>query len=135
MDLATRNGELSVGVRILDCDHRIRFETINEIHAAAERTESRRRTGTLLRRLAGFTLTHFELEEEMMAATEYPGLARHRLDHKRVMDKMKALTARYNRSGLPLDRDSLSVLSELHASHVHDGDLRYGLWLNETGKG
>jgi hemerythrin len=135
MDLNARNGELSVGVRILDCDHRVLFETIREIQAAAAKDEDRRRTGALLRRLAEFTQTHFALEEEIMAATRYPGLARHRLDHQHVMEQMKALVSRHNRRGLPLDRDSLSVLSQLHANHVEDGDLRYGLWLNEIGTG
>ena len=130
----TRDSELSVGVRLLDCDHRTLFETIDEIHAAAAKDEDRRRTGALLRRLAGFTLTHFELEEEMMAATRYPGLARHRCEHQRVMRQMKAFVLRQKRSGLPLDLESPSILSKLHATHVQDGDLRYGLWLNETGK-
>jgi len=132
MDLTVRSHKLSVGVRLLDCDHRMLFETINEIQAAAAKVEDRRRTGTLLRRLAGFTQTHFELEEEMMAATRYPGLARHRRDHQRMMDQMKALVSRHSRRALPLDREALSILSKLHATHVQDGDLRYGLWLNET---
>jgi hemerythrin-like metal-binding protein len=137
MNLTAKRSELSVGVRILDCDHRVLFDTIGEIQEAAIKDEDRRKTGALLRRLAGFTLTHFELEEEIMAATRYPGLARHRLDHRRVMEQMKALISRHNRRGLvldrKLDRDSLSILSQLHATHVQDSDLPYGLWLNETG--
>ncbi len=137
MESTAKNGESSVGVRILDCDHRMLFETIGEIQAAAA-NENRRRTSALLLRLAGFTQTHFALDEEMMAATRYPGLARHRRDHQRVIERMKAIVSRYNRGGLPQDResarDSLEILSQLHATHVHDGDLRYGLWLTETGK-
>ena len=133
MNLTAKRSELSVGVRILDCDHRMLFEAINEIQAAVAKDEDRRRTGSLLRRLERFTLTHFELEEEIMAATRYPGLARHRLDHRRVMEQMKALVSRHSRRGLPLDSDSLEILSKLHSTHVQDGDLRYGLWLNDAG--
>jgi hemerythrin len=139
MDLTAKDCDLSVGVRILDCDHRVLFDAISEIQAAAAKNESRRRTGALLRRLAGFTLTHFELEEEMMAAPGYPGLIRHRLEHQRVMEQMKTLISRHIGRALPLARDSardsLSILSKLHATHVQDGDLRYGLWLNEAFKG
>ena len=134
MGLVAGSGEQSVGVRLLDCDHRILLETINEIQNAVVADEGRRRTGALLRRLAGFTLTHFELEEEMMAATRYPELARHRREHKRVMEQMRELVARHSRRAGPLDRESLSILSKLHAGHVQDCDLRYGNWLNETGK-
>lgn len=134
MDQATGIGELSVGVKLLDCDHRVLSQTLNEIQESVAADEGRRRTGALLRRLAGFTLTHFELEEEMMEATRYPGLALHRREHDRVMERMKELVARHARRGLSLDRESMSILSHLHASHVQDGDLRYGNWLNKTSR-
>ncbi len=127
------SGDLSMGVRLLDFDHRMLFETISEIHTAVGKDDDRRRIGVLLHRLAGFTVTHFELEEEMMAATRYPGLARHRREHKRVMKKMRELVLQHSRRGQPLDPASLIMLSKVHATHVQDGDLRYGLWLNETG--
>ncbi|MGD0939491.1 MAG: bacteriohemerythrin [Terracidiphilus sp.] len=133
MELTAGDSELSVGVRLLDCDHRVLFETINEIQQSVTADKGRRRTGVLLRRLAGFTLAHFELEEEMMAATRYPGLAGHQREHKRMMEQMRELVSRHSRRGLPLDCDSLSILSRLHVSHVWDGDLRYGDWLNENG--
>lgn len=133
MESMAGNGESSVGVKLLDCDHRMLFETINEIQRAAAAEEARGRTGALLRSLAGFTQTHFELEEEMMKATGYPGLAPHRREHNRVMKQMRKLVSRHTRGGLPLDGESLTILAKLHANHVQDGDLRYGNWLNETG--
>jgi hemerythrin len=134
MDLAAGSGELRVGVKLLDCDHRVLSQTLDEIQRSVAADEGRRRTGALLRRLAGFTLTHFELEEEMMEATRYPGLAQHRREHERVMKQMRELVARHSRRGIPLDRESLSILSNLHARHAQDGDLRYGKWLNRTGR-
>ena len=35
MDLMASNGELSVGVKMLDCDHKVLFESIKELQAAA----------------------------------------------------------------------------------------------------
>lgn len=133
MESTSRSGELSVGVRLLDCDHRALFETISDIQRAVAADEDGRRTGMLLRRLAGFTLTHFELEEEMMAATRYPELVRHRQEHNRIMKRMRELVRRHARGGLVMNHEAISVLSELHATHVQDGDLRYGVWLNEAG--
>jgi hemerythrin len=134
MNLTTSNGELSVGVKMLDCDHRALFETIKELQAVAAQDADPRRTGSLLSKLANFTLTHFALEEGMMAATKFPGMDLHRLHHQRITEQVAALASRYNRAGLPLDSDSLSFLSQLHADHIQQDDLHYGLWLNAIEK-
>jgi hemerythrin len=130
VDLTTNKGELSVGVKMLDCDHRTLFETINELQFLAASDADPLRTGSLLSKLADFTLTHFALEEEMMAATKFSGMALHRLHHQRLAEHATALASRYNRGGLGLDSQSLSFLLELHANHVKQDDLHYGLWLN-----
>jgi hemerythrin len=134
MDLTANKGELSVGVKMLDCDHRTLFETIKELQAMAAQDVDPRRTGSLLSRLSNFTLTHFALEEGMMTATKFPGLALHRLHHQRITAHVAALASRHNRDNLPLGNEILSLLSELHADHVQQDDLHYGLWLNAVGK-
>jgi hemerythrin len=134
MNLPTSNGELSVGVKMLDCDHRVLFETIKELQAAAGSDADPRRTNSLLFKLADFTLTHFALEEGMMLATKYPGMDLHRLHHQRLTEHVAVLASRHNRGSLALDSEALSLLSELHADHVHQDDLHYGLWLNAIGK-
>ncbi|MGA3160020.1 MAG: bacteriohemerythrin [Terracidiphilus sp.] len=133
MDLTKSNGELSVGVKMLDCDHRALFEIINELQTAAASDSDPRRTSSLLHKLAEFTLTHFALEEGMMVATKYPEMDLHRLHHQRITEQVAALASRYNQDDNALDSQSLSVLSDLHADHVQQDDLHYGLWLNAIG--
>ena len=134
MDLPTNSGKLSIGVKMLDCDHKVLFETIKELQAAAGSDADPRRTNSLLHKLADFTLTHFALEEGMMLATEYPGMDLHRLHHQRLAEHVAVLASRHNRDGLPLQSEALNLLSELHAEHVHQDDMHYGLWLNAIGK-
>jgi len=134
MDSMTNKRELSVGVKMLDCDHRELFETIKELQTMAAGDVDPRRTSSLLSKLAEFTLTHFALEEGMMSATKFPGMALHRLHHQRLAKHAAELASRYNRGGLGLDSNSLGFLSELHADHVQQDDLHYGLWLNAVGK-
>jgi hemerythrin len=133
LDLTKSNGELSVGVKMLDCDHRALFEIINELQTAAASDSDPRRTSSLLHKLAEFTLTHFALEEGMMVATKYPEMDLHRLHHQRITEQVAALASRYNQDDNALDSQSLSVLSDLHADHVQQDDLHYGLWLNAIG--
>jgi hemerythrin len=134
LDVTAGNDDMSVGVKILDCDHREMTEALYEMQRELTAGEDPRRSESLLRKLANFSLTHFALEEGMMLATRYPGLARHRLNHRRMIERMKALVSRHRRGGLTLDRNSLSFLSELHTTHIQQDDLHYGLWLNEIGE-
>jgi hemerythrin len=135
MDLTSSNDEMSVGIKILDCDHREMTEAIYEIQAVVSADLDPGRSASLLRKLAGFSMTHFALEEGMMAATRYPGLARHRLEHHRIAEQLRAFASLHRRSDLTLDHNSLRFLAEMHAAHIQQGDLRYGLWLNKARKG
>jgi len=123
--------ELSVGVRILDCDHREMSETIMELHANELAGRERSLTASLLRKLAHFTHVHFALEEGMMAATKYPAMVLHSLKHQRMIEQLQATVARYSRRGLTLTGLSLGSLDDWHTDHVERDDLDFGLWLNE----
>ena len=134
MDLTNGNGTLSVGVTVLDCDHREMSEAIGELHAAAVAGKDRNRIGVLLRNLAHFTLTHFALEERLMAATKYPGIAPHRLNHRCLMEHLEALISLHHRDGLTKNPDSLGFLHEWLDAHIQNDDMQYGLWVNQVGK-
>jgi hemerythrin len=133
MELATEYAETSVGVRLLDCDHRQLTDAINELQAAVLGNQDRTRNGELLRKLADFTLTHFALEEGMMAATRYPGTARHRLHHQHMLEQWESVLNDCREGTVTLDGQSLSFLNDWHTDHIQEDDLKYGLWLNMHG--
>jgi hemerythrin len=108
--------------------------TISELQTVGLTDEDQSRTGLLLRKLADFSLTHFALEEAMMAATKYPQFAQHRLNHQRMIEQMQAFTSSCKLGRITLNRNSLSFLSDLHTTHVQSDDMHYGLWLNVIGK-
>ena len=130
MELTPGKGETTIGVRLLDCDHREMSEAIVELQTATGRDLEQSRTGLLLRKLSHFTLTHFALEESMMAATKYPGTNLHRLHHQRLMEQLRELVAIHNRGKLALSPDWLSALADWNTQHVETDDLHYGHWLN-----
>ena len=134
MDQSKEKINLSVGVRILDRDHRQMAEVIHDLKAATLANRDLSLTLPLLRKLAHFTMNHFAFEEDMMQTTRYPGMAVHRLNHRYLMGKLGALIAHHDRRNLPLASSSLRFLHEWHIGHVHSDDLHYGLWLNAIGK-
>lgn len=130
MNSANRIDELSVGIKILDRDHREMSETIHELQADIAAGKEQTRTGLLLSKMAGLTLAHFTLEEGMMAATKFPGLAMHRRRHQRMMEEVRAFAARRNWDGSASNPNSLWFMTGWHSAHVGRDDLDFGLWLN-----
>ncbi len=138
MALLTSDEELCVGIGALDSDHRMIAETIADLQTAVEDGQSQAQTGLLLRSLEKLTLSHFAMEEGMMAATRYPGLARHRLSHQHVLEQLQAIINRYGQDGPMQDRNQArnwaSLLAELHTSHIQREDMHFGRWMNALGK-
>lgn len=133
MTKRTENGELSVGITMLDRDHREMTEAIQELKESVWTGKNRSHTVSLLRRLAHFTLTHFALEEGIMAATNYPWMDLHRIEHQCFTGQLASLIAHCTQSGFMQNDPSLEFLSEAHINHIQKDDLRYGLWLNQHG--
>jgi hemerythrin-like metal-binding protein len=120
----------SVGVKMLDRDHRELSEILREIQSQIAVGAAGRMTSRIFGDLLRATRSHFSLEEEMMAATKFPGLAVHRLRHQWMTDQIESLAVRDGSQGLILDEPILQLFSESHLTHVHTEDLNYGLWLN-----
>ena len=129
MDLEHKAAEFSVGIKLLDCDHREQFETIAGIQELIAGDFDRKRVAVLLRKLAAFTLSHFAMEEGMMIATNYPGLIRHSLQHQRMSVHLSELASSIGSGALPVSPNSLKLLPQWHLAHVRNEDLAYGEWL------
>jgi hemerythrin-like metal-binding protein len=106
-------------------------ETINDILADLLAGKERARTGRHLSKLAAFALSHFALEEGIMAATKYPGTALHSLRHQQMMGEIRAFVVRYNRDRLPMNGMALNFVYQWHADHIEREDMSFGLWLSE----
>lgn len=129
MTLTASEEELCVGIRAVDADHQMIEDLLAGLEEAVENDASRIRIDVLLRELETRTLSHFAMEEGMMAAMRYPGLARHRIDHQQVLEKVQAVIARFGQQGVAQDRDWVSLLSELYAVHVQRDDMHFGRWV------
>ncbi len=67
MALLIWNQGMSVGVRVLDEDHKKLIAMINELHASMMEGHSNEIVGGVLRRLANYTVEHFQREEKLFA--------------------------------------------------------------------
>jgi hemerythrin len=133
MALLTWNSKYSVGIKTLDSQHTTLFDSLNELHSAMMNGQGRTITGPLLRNLVEYTRTHFSAEEALMAKSNFPGLAAHRLEHKHLTRQVEDFVGRLDRGEATINLDLLKFLQEWLTGHIQSSDRQYGPWLNEHG--
>ena len=125
------SGEL--GIQMIDRDHREIAEHIISINYDASRDPDPIRQLRSLRELERLVRSHFLLEEAMMTASRYPGVALHTMRHDWMMEQIRRLKAYWKSEKNALMRAPMGQLWESHIAHVTTEDLKYGLWLHRIG--
>jgi len=124
------NEAFSVGNAMLDSDHRILLNLLNQLHDAIDTGQSREVVGTVINVLAEYAEHHFRREEEMMAAAGYPDLAAHREQHQALEARVRELRDRWHAGERRvLDEDVVSVLKKWLTDHILGTDKSYSPWI------
>jgi hemerythrin len=133
MAFMTWSDKLSVGVKNLDDQHTVLFNTINDLHTAMMKGQARSIAGNLLNTLVTYTRNHFAAEEKLMAAASYPELTQHCVKHRELTEQVEKYVARYERGDITLSVHLLTFLSDWLTNHIQGEDRKYGPWLKEHG--
>jgi hemerythrin len=126
------NTHPSVGVKLMDRDHDCLSEILGEIQFRVAAGLGGAKTGEMVRQLAHHMQLHFALEEGMMEASRFPGIAIHQLQHKLLIDQVHALATQRGSSALRRNAEPLNFLAASHIKHIGYADLHYGIWLNAS---
>jgi hemerythrin-like metal-binding protein len=130
MEMSNHKNDL--GIKVIDRDHREISDLLLEINFNVAREADAARKIRNLRDLARATRSHLLLEESMMAATKFPGLALHRLRHQWMLQQIWQLATYWGNQKNALTREPIGLLWESHIAHMESEDWAYGLWLNGT---
>jgi len=131
--LLTWSKSKSVGVRILDDQHRGMIRILNELHAAAIKGRVGEVAGPLLSQVSCMSREHFSTEEELMEQTGYPGLAEHRAKHQALLTYAEEFLARHDGSDATSYVKLLDFLRDWLREHLRNEDKKYTVWMNEHG--
>jgi hemerythrin len=122
--------EHTVGVEIIDAQHRELYERAERLITALRRND-RSEVEPLVRYLGDYVLEHFEAEERLMLESGFPGAAAHRVEHERFKNAFAAMAADFSEKG-----PTVLVAMTLHnwisgwlAGHVAGPDAALGSWI------
>ncbi|CAA6603710.1 putative Bacteriohemerythrin [Rhodospirillaceae bacterium LM-1] len=125
--------EMSVGVKVIDADHRHLVDIINQLEIVIQKTETtrgEREDGLriLFGRLRAYTREHFSREEGMQSTSHYKGLRENQDHHKRLIADLEDLSQRFmegEKAAQPVgNEDMLKFLRHWLVDHIIKVDLK-----------
>ena len=130
MPLAQWDPTLSVGVAVLDRDHRALLNMLNELFDAMKQGQEAELLPQLFLRLHEYISTHFVREEAMMAQCGYPDLAAHHSEHLHLATRVSELSQRYQEGkSSDINLELLVLFKTWLMSHIRVSDYQYKAYL------
>jgi hemerythrin len=134
MPLMEWNQELSVGVNLLDQDHKKLVQLINDLYDAMKAGHSKDSLGAILDGLVNYTKLHFAHEEQYFAQANYPDSAAHKKEHDDLTKQVLEIQAQYRQGATgALSLKVMNFLRHWLVDHIQGCDKKYGPHLNSKG--
>ncbi len=115
--------DLSVGVEVIDNQHKRIVQYINQLQQARE-TLDRHQVGAVLSELVDYTQSHFGFEEAMMEEAGYPYLNAHKRVHELFVKRVGGLVQRFE-LGDDVADELLKTLITWLLNHIRNEDADY----------
>ena len=126
---------MSVGVPLIDSDHRALIDLINRLHDALEYGAGPSDMDQVFQSLVAYIEFHFAREEAVLAACGYPSLAEHQAEHDRFTADMRYTRDRYFSGGeAGLGPHLLAFLKDWLNNHILVEDMAYRPFLEDVAK-
>lgn len=125
--------EYSIGIRIIDEQHKELVAMLNELYEAMHAGKGREALGRVLAGLIRYTRLHFAAEEQLMRAHEYPDYERHREKHEKMAAKVMELKTAYETEAISSPVQISNFLKNWLAKHILGTDKAFGAYLAGRG--
>lgn len=128
-------GKLSVGVDLIDEQHKMLIQRLNDMSSAIEFNKGPSEIARTLSFLIDYTDFHFSEEEKHMKEQGYPGLEEHITKHEEFKTTLADLESDYREDGATnlLAHSIDTFLINWLINHISGVDVKFGDFLREKG--
>jgi len=120
------NKDLSVGVGVIDADHKLLFNIIKQLNRALEEGQSVDKVRGYLTALTEYTDFHFAREEALMKACGYSELEEHREIHNEICSRLEQICRDFDAApDDALNERILIFLNSWLVEHIMHRDKQY----------
>lgn len=119
---------LSVGVSMIDDQHKMWFQKAEELFEAGKNNQAKEYVGGLLKFLDEYTKKHFADEERYMLSIRYPGYEEQKAAHAAFISQLAKLRSDYDASGgnLMVIINANQMVLEWLTKHISSLDKKIG---------
>jgi hemerythrin len=115
----------SVGVEILDKQHRHLLELINQLSDLGPKAGDRKGLFAVLNAFAEYAQTHFETEEQYLKRYDFPGLAQHQREHVAFTADVFRMAQQLENADPAIYTEVCRFVKDWYISHVLGTDREY----------
>lgn len=123
----------SVGVKMLDDDHKKLIKLLNQFQTAYDYHTGEAFERTALDELVDYTKYHFEREEGLMQELGYPDFAAHKAQHESMIREVSGFVQAYEMDGHEALDGVVNYLKGWLINHINGTDKQYGPFMNGKG--
>jgi len=122
--IATWQPEYETGNLEIDWQHQELFALVNSLHDAVVTKQEFDKIQVTLNLLADHTIAHFQTEEELMIAADYPDYDRHKQTHDHLFAKVVNLLQKFRDRDDTITTEVTQFLSEWLSHHIKGEDQK-----------
>lgn len=126
---------LSVGVELIDEQHKTWIKHLNSIASAIETREGPDKIAETLHFMIDYVHVHFAAEEKLMESQKYPGMDEHMAKHAELRETLETMEQDFKEDGATHTlADAVGhTLSNWLREHIHTIDQKLGIYLRQKG--
>jgi len=126
---------MSVGVDLIDSDHKALIDLINILHGSISGERSIQSLQDVFDRLISYAEIHFAREEKVMQACGFPGLTPHQDEHAEFTERVYEIRAKLQAGDdSPISDELLLYLKRWLNAHILIQDMAYKPYASGNGR-
>ena len=129
------NDSLSVGVDLIDEQHKMLIQRIKDLSDAVNSSRGAGQIGKTLGFMIDYTNFHFSTEEKHMTELGYPGFDIHKQQHEEFKTTLNDMVTEFEEDGATaqLSEGVNTYLINWLIKHIKSIDTKFGEFLQEKG--
>ena len=133
MSLIKWDPSFSVNVEIIDEQHKMLVQMINDLYEAMQAGKENQKLSKLINQMSVYAAMHFAREEHYFDTLGYPEAKEHKDEHLYFEEKVSQFENDFNSGKQELTYDIMHFLSNWLTNHIKGSDKSFGPFLNERG--
>ena len=121
----------SVGIDLIDDQHKKLINMINELYASFSSGEAQEKAPAIVKEMVKYTDYHFKTEEKFFDKFNYPNTVEHKKIHQSFVNKVVELQEGITSGKVNISYEIMDFLRQWFVQHVLVEDKKYSEFLSD----